>query len=73
MVGLEAFPTYKGVVAWFLGPEEDTECYFQRLRRLEKGLNTGHWRVYEHREKLNGVHCMLSTDFPSVAAMGKMG
>ena len=29
MVGLEALPTYKRVVAWFLGPTEDTKCYFQ--------------------------------------------
>ena len=29
MVGLDALPTYKIVVACFLGPQEDTECYFQ--------------------------------------------
>jgi hypothetical protein len=37
VVGLDALPTYKGVVAWFLGPAEDTE----RLCRLNRGLDTG--------------------------------
>jgi hypothetical protein len=29
MVGMDALPTYKRVVAWFLGPVEDTKYYFQ--------------------------------------------
>jgi len=29
MVGLDALPTYKRVVAWFPGPVEDMERYFQ--------------------------------------------
>ena len=45
MVGLEALPTYKRVVTWFLGPAEDTECLFDRLRRLNWGLDTSQWRV----------------------------
>ena len=39
--GLDDLPTYKRVVAWFPGPVEDTE----RLRRLNRGLDTGNWRV----------------------------
>ena len=38
MVGLEALPTYKRVMAWFQGPAEDTERLFLRLRRLNWGL-----------------------------------
>jgi hypothetical protein len=49
MVGLEALPTYKRVVAWFPGPREDTERLFQRLRRLNRGLDTSQWRVYESK------------------------
>ena len=41
VVGLDALPTYKRVVAWFPSPVEDTE----RLRRLNRGLDTGNWRV----------------------------
>jgi IS1 family transposase len=55
MVGLDALPTYKRVVAWFLGPVEDTRHYLQRLHRLNRGLDTDKWRVYEHREEPNGV------------------
>jgi len=47
MVGLDALPTYKRVVAWFPGPVEDTERYLVHLRRLNQGLDTRHWRVYE--------------------------
>jgi hypothetical protein len=61
------------MVAWFLGPEEDTECYFQRLRRLKKGLNTGHWRVYEHEGKLNSIELVLSMDSLSVMVLEGMG
>jgi hypothetical protein len=30
-VGLDVLPTYKRVVAWLLGPAEDTERYLLRL------------------------------------------
>jgi len=56
MVGLDALPTYKRVVAWFPGPVEDTLCYLQRLRRLNRGLDTDKWRVYECTEEPHGVH-----------------
>ena len=36
LVGLDALPTYKRVVAWFPGPAEDTERYLLRLRRLNQ-------------------------------------
>jgi hypothetical protein len=73
MVGLNALPSRKRVVVWCLDPVEDTEHYFQQLHRLNQGLNTGHWRVYERREEPNGTHYVLSIDLPSVAAVGKMG
>ena len=41
VVGLDALPTFKRVLAWFPGPMEDTEQYFLRLRRLNRGLDTG--------------------------------
>jgi hypothetical protein len=72
MVGLDALASYKRVLAWCPGPVEDTEHYFQQLHRLNQGLNTGHWRVYERKEEPNEVHYVLSIDFPSVMAMGKM-
>ena len=50
MVGLDALPTYKRVVAWFLGPVEDTGRYFWWLHRVNQDLDTSHWRVYEHKE-----------------------
>jgi hypothetical protein len=49
VVGLDALPTFKRVVAWFPGPMEDTERYFLRLHRLNQGLDTGQWRVYERK------------------------
>jgi hypothetical protein len=51
IMGLEALPNHKRVVAWFSGPAEDTERYFQRLSRLNQGLNTSQWRVYERKEE----------------------
>jgi hypothetical protein len=62
MVGSEALPTYKRIVAWFLGPGEDTEHLFQRLRRLNWGLDTSQWRVYERKEEPEGVRLVLSID-----------
>jgi len=62
MVGLNALPAYKRGVAWFPGPAEDTERYFHRIRRLNRGLDTGDWWVYERREEPNGVRLVLNTD-----------
>jgi hypothetical protein len=72
MVGLDALSTYKRVVAWLLGPLEDTERYFQLLHRLNQGLDTRHWTVYEHMEEPNRVHHVLSIDTTSVTAMQEM-
>jgi hypothetical protein len=41
VVGMDALPTYKRVVAWFPGPVEDTEQLLLPLRRLIRGLDTG--------------------------------
>jgi len=73
MVGLDALPSYKTVVASCPCPVEDKEHYFLQLHRLNQGLNTGHWRVYERREEPNRVQYVLSIYFPSVVAMGKIG
>jgi hypothetical protein len=69
VVGLDALPTYKRVVAWFPGPAEDTERLLLRLRRLNRGLDTGNWRVYESREEPNGVRLVLSIDTASVTVL----
>jgi len=69
MVGLDALPTYKRVVAWSPGPGKDMERYFQRLRRLNQGLNTSHWRVYKRkREPADRACLVLSIDSPLIAA-----
>ena len=68
MVGLDALPTYKRVVAWVPDPVEDTERYFQRLRRLNRGLATGDWWVYERGEETKGVRPFLSIDTSFVTA-----
>ena len=73
MVGLDALSTYKRVVAWFPGPVEDTGRYFQRLCRLNQGLDTSHWRVYERKEEHNGVRLVLSIDTTSVMVLERMG
>ena len=49
MFGLEALPAYKRGVAWFPGHARDKERYFQRFRRLNQGLNSSQWRVYERK------------------------
>ena len=54
IVGLDALPTYKRVAAWFPGPVEDTGQYLQRLCRMNRGLDTDNWRVYERRRSLMG-------------------
>jgi hypothetical protein len=68
MVGLDALPTYIRVVAWFPGPAEDTERYFRRLRRLNRGLDTGEWWVYMRGVEPNGVRLLLSIDISFVTA-----
>jgi hypothetical protein len=72
-VGLDALPTYKRVVAWFPGPMEDTERYLLRLRRLNQGLDTGLWRVYERKEESNGVRLLFSIDSSSIAMLERLG
>ena len=64
-VDLDALPIYKRMAAWFPGPLEYTEQLFFRLRRLNRGLNTETWRVYEPREEPNGVRLLLSVDSAS--------
>jgi hypothetical protein len=62
VVGLDALPTYKRVVAWFPGLAEDTERLLLQLRRLNRDLDTRNWRMYERREEPNGVHLVLSIE-----------
>ena len=69
LVGLNALPTYRWVVAWFPGPAEDAERYVLWPRRLNQGLDTGHWRMYERREESNGVRLLLSNDAASVKVL----
>jgi hypothetical protein len=69
VVGLDALPTFKRVVAWFPGPVEDTDRYFTWLRRLNWGLDTGQLKVYEHREDPSSFHLMLSIDTASVTIL----
>jgi hypothetical protein len=69
VVGMDALPSYKRVVAWFPGPAEDTERLSLRLRRLNRGLDTGNWRVYERKEEPNGVRLVLSIDTTSVTVL----
>jgi hypothetical protein len=60
LAGLDALPTYKRVAARFLGPAEDMKRYLLQLWRLNRGLNTGHWREYKSEEEKNGVRLVLS-------------
>jgi len=69
VVGLDALPTFRRGAAWFPGPAEDTERCFSWLHRMNRGLDTGQWRVYEGREKHNGVSLMLSIDTASVTVL----
>jgi len=71
LVSLDALPIYKGVEAWFPGPAEDTAHYLLRLRRLNRGLNTGQSRVYEHTET-DSVRLVLSIDPASIATLEKL-
>jgi hypothetical protein len=69
VVGIDALRTYKRVVAWVPGLVEDTEWLFLRLRRLNRGLDTRNWRVYERKEEPNGVRLVLSIDTESVTIL----
>ena len=69
LVGLNAPPTYKSVVTCFPGPAEDAERYLLRLRRLNQGLDTRHWRVYERREGSNGVRLVFTIDAASFSML----
>jgi hypothetical protein len=69
VVGLDALPTYKRVAAWFPGPAVPTEPYLLRLHRLNRGLVTKNWRVYERRDKPNGVRLLLSIDTVSITVL----
>jgi len=72
LVGLDALPTYRRVVAWFPGPAEDVERYLLQLHRLNQGLDTGYWRVYERREESNRVRLVLSIDAASVSVLERL-
>ena len=69
VVSMDALPTYKRVAAWFPGPMDDTERLLSRLRRLNRGLDTRNWRVYERKEEPSGVRLMLSIDTSSIAVL----
>jgi hypothetical protein len=68
-VEMDPLLAYKRVAAWFPGPAENTERYFSWLWRLNRGLDTGNWRVYERREEPHGVHLVLSIDAASVTVL----
>jgi hypothetical protein len=72
VVGLDALPTYKRVVAWFPGPMEDMERYLLWLRRLNWGLDTGTWRVHECREEPHGVRLVFSIDTASITVLERL-
>jgi hypothetical protein len=72
VVGLEALPTFKRVAAWIPGPMEDMDTPLQRLCRLNQGLETAQWRVYECREEPNGVRLVLSIDQDSVTTLERL-
>jgi len=62
MVDLDAPLTCRRVVAMFPGMVEVTGRCVQRLRRLNQGLNTSHWRVYEGKKEPNWVRTVLIID-----------
>jgi hypothetical protein len=72
VVELDTLLTYKRVVAWFPGPVEDAEWYCSRLRRLNRGLDTGNWRLYERREEPHGVRLVLSINSTSVTVLERL-
>jgi len=72
LVGLDALPTYKRVGVWFPGPAEDAKRYLLRLPRLNNGLDTKHWRIYERREEYNGVRPVISIDAAFVGVLERL-
>jgi hypothetical protein len=68
MVGRDSLPTYKRVVACFPGPVEVNERHFQRLRRLNRGLDTCEWWVNERGTEPIGVRLVLIINSSSVTA-----
>jgi hypothetical protein len=56
----------------FLGPLEDMETLFRCLRRLNQGLETRQWWIYECKEEPQWVRLVLSIDQTSVATLEKM-
>jgi hypothetical protein len=72
IVGLDALPKYRRVVAWFPGPVEGTELYQQRLRRLNRGLNTDNWKAYELMEESNGVRLVFRIDSTCITALKRL-
>ena len=69
VVGTDVLPTYKRVAAWFPGPVEDTERLLSRLRRLNRGLDTGNRRFYERKKEPKGIRLVLSIDTSSIAVL----
>jgi hypothetical protein len=69
VVGMDALPAYKRVVAWFPCPVEDMEQLFLRLCRLNRGLDTRNWSVYERKEEPKGVRLVLSIDTESITVL----
>jgi hypothetical protein len=72
-MGLDALHTYKRVVAWFPGLVENTGRYLQRLRRLNRGLDTDNCKVYELKEEPNEVRLMLIIDSTCIKALEMLG
>ena len=72
LVGLNALPTYKRMLAWLPGPADEAELYLLRLRILNQGLDTRNWRVYERKEESNGVRLVLSIDTASVTVLERL-
>ena len=62
VVDLDALPPFKRVDARFLGSTEDTERCSSRFHRLNRGLDTGQWRIY-------GVRLVLSIDTASATVL----
>jgi hypothetical protein len=72
VVSLENLPTFKRVATSIPGPVEDTDTSLQRLRRLNRGLETAQWRVNESKEEISGVQLLLSIDQQSVATLERL-
>jgi hypothetical protein len=73
IVGMDALPTYKRMLAWFSGPPVENDVLLRRLRRQNDGIDTRQWRVYERRAEPRGVRLVLSMDSPSVATISSRG